>query len=109
MKTATENTPDEFMISMAKDLGKDPATVKCWHCLDGDAYPQYGRAPHKSFLEGLSLTNQLPQSEWPADFEPDWVGFEEEKKEGYDGPMCGTWYCPKDCEFGGITALGASK
>lgn len=94
----------EELRQCAIEDGHDPDKVECWHCMDGACYPDYGMAPHRHVGENIIGSTQTePQSEWPDNFEPDWDGIHESERANYTGPMQGLWYCPKDCEHGGIT------
>lgn len=104
MRVVDPNKPSESDIQFAIKSGKDPEKIKCWTCFDGEFFPQYGRAPHQSFIETTlkgKMADDLPQSKWPDNFEPDWDDIPESERESYTGPMCGVWYCPNNCEHGG--------
>lgn len=85
--------PTQDQKDFALEIGKDPDKIKCWTCMDGYLYPEYGLAPH-SHNESLGNTGFLEREDWPIYFEPDLDA---------DGkPLnIGIYHCPKfGCEYG---------
>lgn len=79
--------------------GKNPETIKCWDCYDGDAFPCYGMAPHRYQATGdtKALTIRDSQNAWPSNFQvdPD-IDFGGKSPDEYAGPITGVFYCPND-------------
>lgn len=96
MMTLEEVKGDDYVLDYCKAKGIQPEDIKCLECLDGEHYPQYGRAPHAPFDFCLTGKFILDKPEvWPDNF----VSEKDENGEELKPVLTGMYYCEnKDCE-----------
>lgn len=87
--TLEEALNNEFIIDFAKSNNIAITDIKCLDCLDGELFPQYGRAPHKLGYFGKTLDPK----DWPENFNADLKDIKPEEMEIFLPVMCGTYYC----------------